>query len=218
MQIQFHANQIADVMSRYAASGSSLSMAALAGSRQFTQWQHYPADDVIDTDHGTEFYYHSHPVDSENGETRKIAGRRLKANSSGAEHGHFHVFCRSSAGRRFHHLVGISMNERGLPTRLFLTNQWVTGETWIGANQACAMRSRFECTAPGRLAPVARWITAMVHFYGDEIDDLHLARQQWVTDRAFNGPERHRLLQSRDFHVIAQTPIDLIVELKNCLD
>lgn len=209
MQMDLYANQIVDVMSRYAASGTSLSLAALAGAKQFSQWQHYPTDDVIDTDHGTEFYYHAHPVDG-GGDTK-----RWGSNGGSVEHGHFHVFCRSNAGRRFHHLVGISLNDRGLPTQLFLTNQWVTGEAWVSANRARVMRSRFQCSAAGRLAPVARWVSAMVHLYGDEIDALHQSREQWVNRRASDPAGRRQLLQSRDFHVIAQTPVDLMVLLKN---
>ena len=121
------------VMQRLAHQRSNLSIAALCGARQFIQWQHYPARDAVDATHHSEFYYHAH-----NG-----------AQHSHDEHGHFHVFTRPGGRQRFHHLIGVSMNPKGLPTRLFLTNQWVTENTGQRRSNwsRCSMSFTASCAA-----------------------------------------------------------------------
>jgi hypothetical protein len=178
------AQKIVRVMSQLAARGSSLCVASLAGAASFEEWRHYPSNDAVDAVNGTEFYYHAHS-----------AKERLPD-----EHGHFHVFARPRSGKNFHHLVAISLNPMGMPTRLFLTNQWVTGESWISAQRIAPLVTRFDCQLSGRLAPVAAWITAMVEVYRREILNLHAQREAWAQP-ALSGDQR--------FHVIAQRKINL---------
>lgn len=195
--MQQHARDIVAVMSRLAARQSSLSFAALAGASKFEVWRHYPNNDAIDPIHGTEFYYHAHADD-------------LKAFD---EHGHFHVFVRSRQRKTFHHLIGISLDHYGMPTRLFLTNQWVTGETWIQAKAIQPLRASFACNVSGRVAPVARWITAMVHLYAPQIEALHQSRDRWFAGQMQKIGDRHKVLQSRRHQVVAQKRIDLPARL-----
>lgn len=196
MRTDGHARAIARVMAAYAERGTHLSAAALAGSRTFAQWQHYPSNDAVDAHHGTEFYYHAH-----------AQSERLPN-----EHGHFHVFVRSHGARRFHHLIGISMNPLGVPIRLFLTNQWVTGEAWVGAEKILPRLNRFECTLRGRLAPVARWITGMVHLYHQDIAGLHRNRDRWHLGHTRNGNDR-RHLSDQTHHIVAQQRVDFFRRL-----
>lgn len=196
MQAEEHARAITRVMSFYVERGTNLSTAALAGCKKFIAWQHYPHNDAVDAEHGTEFYYHAHE------KSERLAN----------EHGHFHVFVRSQGGRRFHHLIGISMDPLGAPIRLFLTNQWVTGESWIDANKILPRLQRFECAVKGRLAPVARWITGMVQLYCQDIADLHRARDQWHARYCRSG-NRHGHLSDRNFHIVTQKKIDLFQRL-----
>lgn len=196
MRAETHARAITRVMSSYAERGTNLSVAALAGCEQFVEWRHYPSHDAVDAGHGTEFYYHAH----------------AKSDRIANEHGHFHVFVRTQAGRRFHHLIGISMNPLGVPIRLFLTNQWVTGESWIEAQKILPHLSRFECSVRGRLAPVSRWITGVVHLYADEIAGLHRGRDRWFAKRSRCGDRRQQLLD-RAHHVVSQKKIDFFRRL-----
>lgn len=191
--LQQHARDIVAVMSALASRQSSLCFAALAGARHFEQQRHYPADDAVDAVHGTEFYYHAH-------------AQGLKAF---AEHGHFHVFVRSRPGKNFHHLVGISLDDYGMPVRFFLTNQWVTGENWADGQKLEPMIRSFACKVRGRLAPVARWLTAMVHLYQPQILRLHQQRDQWFAGRLRAVGDRDEVLQSRRHQIVAQCRIQL---------
>lgn len=187
------AQLIVGVMSQLAARQSNLCLAALAGARSFQEWRHYPEHDAVDRQHATEFYYHAH-----------AAKERLAD-----EHGHFHVFSRSSRTNRFHHLAGISLNPLGMPTRLFLTNQWVTGESWVSAARIAPLVARFECQVSGRLAPVATWITAMIRVYAPEIMALHAQRQAWSMRGVDSVRERHARLHDQRHAVIAQKKLNL---------
>ena len=181
------------VMQRLAHQRSNLSIAALCGAQQFIQWQHYPAHDAVDATHNSEFYYHAHS----------------NAQHSDDEHGHFHVFTRPGGRHRFHHLIGVSMNQKGLPTRLFLTNQWVTGEHWAAPQQLELALQRFDCQLRGRLSPVSRWISAMVHLYRPEIQALHQRRYRWHQQRQQTTGSRSHLTDRR-WHVICEKPVDLV--------
>ncbi len=188
-----HAKDIVEVMAAYARQGSNLCLAARAGARSFQEWAHYPTNDAVDTVHQTEFYYHAH----------------AKAERANNEHGHFHIFSRPKNSTRFHHLVAISLNPLGRPTRLFLTNQWVTGEVWLSDKKIAPLIDRFNCHISGRLAPVSRWISGMVGLYAEDIFLLHQQRMQWLDQGALNAKERAMRLQSQAHHVVAQCPINL---------
>lgn len=146
------------VHAHYAQRGQSLAQAALAGAKQFVRWQHYPHDDVDDVANGSRFFYHAH-------EPHEMLQ---------AEHGHFHVFTRWGSGQplRYAHLIGIAIDHRGSPLRLFTTNQWVTGEDWRDAARLTPDLQRWGVHTAGRLAPVARWLTAMVRLYANRIASL----------------------------------------------
>ncbi|MFZ9346739.1 MAG: DUF6969 family protein [Burkholderiaceae bacterium] len=192
-----HGQRVAAVMARYARSGSSLALAALAGARTFRAWEHYPRRDVTDRVNATEFYFHAH------------AGREKTLN----EHGHFHVFARSDAGRRFHHIVGISIDAFGMPQQLFLTNRWVTGEDWISAEAIAPKLRRFRCEASGRMAPVAQWVSSMVQLYQTEIHALHRKRDDWWMSRRRSGVSDQTILANPRDQVIAKRRIGLAVRL-----
>lgn len=174
---------------------SNLSIAALCGAQQFFEWRHYPARDAVDRVHQTEFYYHAHGG----------------ADQSDQEHGHFHVFVRPGGRQRFHHLIGISMNSSGIPIRLFLTNQWVTGEYWVEPHVLQPALANFRCELRGRLSPVGQWISAMVQLYGSDIEALHQKRYRWHQRQRAQGSRQH--LSDQRWHVVCEKPIDLLKTL-----
>ena len=158
---------IVEQVSSWAEAGQSAPSRLLGGARGFVEWAHYPQPDAIDPESGWRFYYHAHP-----------AGQRL-AN----EHGHFHIFVpgpeQVDAGqdRGFSHLIGLSVDEKGLPLRLFTTNRWVTGETWRPATELVGF---VEKPALSHAEPkdVAQWLANIIILFGDEIRALILARDQ----------------------------------------
>lgn len=152
---------------RYARAGSSLAWAALAGARRFEEFAHHPRNDVVDPAHGTRFYYHAH--DSHRWHE--------------AEHGHFHLFAEGEALDGFLHLAALSIDSRGQPQRWFTTNGWVTGERWRPAEAAIDAVHRFEIRTGGRLAPVARWLTAMVRLFSSDLQALLRARDARLAPR-----------------------------------
>jgi hypothetical protein len=90
---------------------------------------------------------------------------------------------------------------------LFLTNQWVTGEHWAAPQQLELALHRFDCQLRGRLSPVSRWISAMVHLYRPDIQALHQRRFRWHRQQ-ITGSRSH--LTDRRWHVICEKPVDLV--------
>jgi hypothetical protein len=184
------AQAAADVLAvqlQLAGQGRTLAGAALAGAREFVEWTHYPRDDHVDRRSGVRFYYHAHSAQE------RVAG----------EHGHFHLFVPApGAPAAIAHLVAISLDEKGLPLRLFTTNHWVTGDTWLEAEALCALVPGLAVHATGRLAPVARWLTGMVALYQDVIADLLRAR-----DRRLRGGAA--ALENRLCHIASERSISL---------
>ncbi len=153
----------------------------LRGQGTFAQWNHYPKGDVHDGEtHGYDrethgqYYYRAHPSDLR-----------------GGEHGHFHTFVRAAGmpesmqparlpaalkrplgDKALGHLIGISMDKRGHPIRLFTVDRWVTGESWYAAGDAIALLDRFAITHAVPGWPVNRWIGAMVRLFRPQIEWL----------------------------------------------
>ena len=168
------ADTIEECRRAVAAGGSNLVTEVLRGQGTFTKWKHYPKGDVYDKDTHGQYYYHAHPSDLR-----------------GGEHGHFHTFVRAAGmpgsarpaalpstltrplGKdALCHIVGISMDRRGEPLRLFTVNRWVTGETWYDADAAIATIDRFAITHAVPSWPTNRWVSAMVRLFRPQIEWL----------------------------------------------
>ncbi len=152
--------QIAD----WAAQGASAPARLLGGARGFVEWAHYPQPDAIDPQSGWKFYYHAH-----------AASQRPQA-----EHGHFHIFVPAPApaadgAAAFSHLVGLSVDARGLPLRWFTTNRWVTSEVWQSAEALSRFLDspRLSAAEP---RDVAQWLQHLLLLFRDDIRALLQAR------------------------------------------
>jgi len=160
--------------------GSNVVADLLRGQGAFTEWNHYPPGDVYDSASHGQYYYHAHP--SPLRET---------------EHGHFHTFLRVQGmpkgveavampesvvrplgAKALSHLIGISMDWRGRPIRLFTVNRWVTGESWYPAGDVIAMLDRFEIDHANPSWPVNRWTSAMLRLFRPQIEWLIGERDQ----------------------------------------
>lgn len=193
------AQEIASIQMYYAKKGLTLSEVALCGSREFVEWQHYPNNDLVDVDSGYEFYYHSHSVDE----------------MPEGEHGHFHLFKRT--GTEFHHLIGIALNQTGLPVRLFTTNQWVTGETLVKAETVLVELHAFDMAIKGRMSPMARWISALTKLFYIDMEALVLQRDHMIHHLESDLGSLELALNQRSHHVLTEGGIDLIEHLSQHL-
>ena len=193
------AQELASIQMKYAKSGRTLNEAALCGARDFIEWQHYPNNDLADKQSGYEFYYHAHSAD----EMPK------------GEHGHFHVIKRHA--KSFHHLVGISLDQKGLPVRLFTTNQWVTGEEMADSNLVMQSVVEFQMDITGRMAPVSKWVGALMQLFQSEIKELIKERDQEITRLVTRLGNRGNVLNSREHHVLSECKIDLMGRLSENL-
>lgn len=177
---------------RYAQAGSSLARAAMAGAARCIELVHYPRQDVIDKTHGTRFYYHAH-------------GARRHPDD---EHGHFHLFAQGIQPGDYTHLAGISLDPQGQPIRLFTVNRWVTGETWRPAAEVEQALTRFAVQTGGRMAPVARWLTAMVSLYSPQLVRL-VRRRDAVMARRSARQGWEALCEDRRLDVVTECRISL---------
>ena len=196
------AQEIVSVQTRYAKQGKSLCEAALYGSKQFVEWQHYPRNDLVDSDSGYEFYYHSHESEG----------------MPNGEHGHFHLFKRSTnTPEKFHHLIGIALNQQGLPVRIFTTNQWVTGESIVDAKAVIKALRGFDVVTKGRAGPIARWVSAFTKLFYLEMEKLIHQRDERINQLKVKVGNLPSVLQSKKHHVITECKIDLLNRLSEHL-
>jgi hypothetical protein len=188
----------------------------------FREWNHYPENDVTDPVTHAQFYYHAHP-----------AGGR-----AWTEHGHFHTFLHSRGmpaavkpaevpplvdlsdptgdeaaetedSPGLTHLVAISMNPAGLPIRLFTTNRWVTGETWYGAADICAMLDYFVIDHTRPSWALNRWISAMFRLFKPQIAELVRARDRTIAGWRSNKSRAASVYDERSLEVTSAVEIDI---------
>lgn len=195
-------------------SGGNIVGELLRGIETFYEWDHYPAGDVYDTETHSQFYYHAHP-------------QELRSN----EHGHFHTFMRprgmpkgvrpamvpdfkmpEDENDALSHLVGVSMDEFGVPIRLFTTNRWVTGEIWYAADDVRAMLPEFLIDHAQPSWPVNRWISAMVRLFRPQIVSLVDARDEVVAGWGETYPDRN-VFEDRDLEITSLLDVDIDAQI-----
>jgi len=177
--------------------GRSMAQLALCGAARFEHWRHYPAADARDARHGSQFYFHAHE------HARGIG-----------EHGHFHLFQRGAQPGTFHHLAALSVDALGRPLRWFTTNAWVTGEQWLAAPALSELLPRYTLVQRGRLAPLARWLQAMVRLHAQDLALLQQQRDAALA-RAARGRSLEALLQDRRLELLSEREISLARRLQD---
>jgi hypothetical protein len=190
----------------------------LRGQGEFFEWDHYPKGDVYDHETHAQYYYHAHPPET-------------RIDAYGQEHGHFHTFLRPKgmppgvepaavadyekpAGDNdaLSHLVAISMDRRGLPTRLFTTNRWVTGEIWYDAAAVSRMLGAFKIDLSYPSWPVNIWISAMMVLFRPTIDALLHARDASIAAGIEKDPDAN-VYEDRDLEVTSLAEISVDEQL-----
>ncbi|AOY89304.1 hypothetical protein BKP64_14620 [Marinobacter salinus] len=173
----------------------------LRGQGPFYEMDHYPKDDVYDSDTASQYYYHAHRDDHD-------------------EHGHFHLFLRNPAlpeglepalgptgEDRVAHLVAVSMDAWGYPTDLFAVNRWVTDESWLPAGVIVTALDQFAMDHAYPSWPVNRWLTAMVRCFRPQIEALLHHRDEVVSKWQEEGLEQ--VLEDRSLEITGTVPIDV---------
>jgi hypothetical protein len=174
----------------------------LLGEGAFVQWEHYPADDYFDADTGALVFYHAHAPEDRQSQ----------------EHGHFHCFVecpdhwdaapiarpRKRTGRRLCHLAGVSIDMRGVPTELFVPNQWVTGEWLYPAAQVVPLLDRFAQVGGDRPRPL-RWASQLVTVCAPQIAALLVERDRLLGE----GKAAARRARDQTLDILCGSTIDV---------
>ena len=166
-------------------------------------WQHYQSPAAAALDGQPDkfyYYYHAH----------------ASSGATSIEHGHFHLFAQlgdDAAGEaRYTHLVGIGVDARGMPCRLFTTNRWVTGETWMSANRVLARIERIVAQSTPVEDTMERWLRAQLGVFAPQIAKLLHHRDQRMNARQRSG-RRPGLFEDRRMDVISQCPVSVDQQL-----
>ena len=180
----------------------------------FYEYDHCPPGDIFDHDTQCQYYYHAHRE---------------------GEHGHFHIFMREKGmpkdcrparqskaeylkkgEEKFCHLVAISMDSTGIPTRLFTTNRWVTAESWYTAKDVLAMIERFEIGHAKPAWVVNRWITAMLRLFRPQIAEILKLRDVAVAKWKKEHPGED-VFEDREFMLPSMTEISVDNQIRALL-
>ncbi|WP_072376489.1 hypothetical protein [Hyphomicrobium sp. NDB2Meth4] len=179
---------------------------------EFIELDHYPKGDIYDDETGAQYYYHAHRPET-------------------GEHGHFHTFLRAK-GMPFDiepvpytggadrpldddaisHLIAIAMDSRGLPTALFTTNRWVTGETFYAADAVIAMLDRFNIDHAYPCLATNRWITAVVRLFRPQVEILLRRRDTAIEDWQRRYPDGD-VFEDRRLEITSELPIDIDAQI-----
>jgi hypothetical protein len=150
--------------------------------------RHYPSGDLIDAVSGTQCYYHCHRGD--------------------VEHGHLHLFRRASPGEPLTHLIGISLDPRGLPVGLFTVNRWVTRDVWRPAAETLGLIDGVSLSGSGCDPDLSRWLRHFLAFYRPLLNIL--LRQR---DHRLKQGDLERALEDRQLEILSSGAIDWSADL-----
>lgn len=211
VHMQAAAGEVAECHRVLANAGLSVVGELLRGQGDFVVDRHYPEGDVYDRTSHAQYYYHAHRE---------------------GEHGHFHCFLRApglSAQLRpdpepstrgwpagadaIAHLVAIGMDRRGFARRLFVTNRWVTGETWYPADAVIGMLDRFEIDHAYPNWATNRWLTAMLRLFRPQIEALLVARDRRIAQWQAAHPCSD-VFEDRRLEAVCEIGIDMVAQAR----
>lgn len=191
--------------------GSTVVKEIVKGKMECMEKVHYPKQAIIDKNTFSQYYFHSH---------------REK------ENGHFHLFLRKggidsgatpivydkknhvmNGPGTFAHLIAISMDEKGKPTKLFTTNQWVTGEDWYSSSDLCKMVKRFDMSGDSSHLIVDRLVSSMFKLFSPQIIELILKKEE-ILQRKRDSIPLVEILEDQTFEVISEIKISIELQMK----
>jgi hypothetical protein len=181
----------------------------IIAGQDFIEWQHYPENDVRDTQHASQYFYHAHP-----GLQRPFT-----------EHGHFHLFVHAEelgmrrANPRYSpapaHLLAVSMNALGVPSGFFLVNRWVTKGPWLNYADCVAGLEQFQIKARQsnpQLKQINQFLQALVALYRAPILALLQQRDQ-IMQKLTATRDRRSVFADRSIEVLCYHPISLMDDI-----
>lgn len=205
--MQRGADLCAAALHALASDGLNTVTAMLGSGNELIEWQHYPGEnDVFDRRTGSQYYFHCHS-----------AGKQPEG-----EHGHFHLFGRDdydasikARGREqpCTHLLGISVNSQGLPTRLFTTNRWVTDEQWLPGPQVLALIDTFSISTSRPSPALHRWLRGMLLLFRPQIENLIVQRDKWL-DHASRSRPAAKVMEDRRTHVVSTEKVAFFEQIE----
>ncbi|MEM9422504.1 MAG: hypothetical protein AAF986_08370, partial [Pseudomonadota bacterium] len=215
IEMQQAAAMVSETMRVLQKSGSNVVAEVLRTAPEFIEWEHMPPEDAYDHESHSQFYYHAH-AKSEDG-----------TGHHDDEHGHFHLFLRGPGMPQAYtpaplpdvnvptnrhdintHLIGIGMNEMGVPTKLFTVNRWVTAETWFSADDIIALLPSFEMDTTVPSWPLNLWLTNMVTLFRPHIEQLIRQRDASIAKWQEKHPAENSY-EDRRLEVTSSIDIDL---------
>lgn len=190
------ASTVIDGLNDFIARGR-VPLAAVLESSEVSEWHQYGSSDS-DVDTGAiHYFYHSHPA-------------RF---TPSAEHGHFHLFARlpgaAVEAERLAHLIAIGVDARGMPGRLFTTNQWVTGGGWIAAREGIALAEKLGAMSANMEDPVERWLCAQLGVFMPQVAALLEHRDRRI-DASARGA---KVLEDRRTYILSQCRVSLVAQI-----
>ena len=193
--------------------GLNLVGECLKGQGEFYEYDHYPNNDVYDTDSHSQYYFHTH---------RGING----------EYGHFHTFLRFDgmpAGVEplpnqgdeewpegkdaVSNLIAISMNRAGLPIGFFTVNRWVCGDTWYAAEDVIRMLDNFSIDHAMPNLAVNQWISAMFRLFKPDIAELIYQRDEKIAAWRHKNPGQD-VFEDRNLEVTSAKTLNVEKQIK----
>ena len=209
------ASVVSEIMRVLHKSNTNVVGEILKTSDTFLEWEHIPKEDVYDRTSHSQYYYHAHPKSLD------------KTGMHDDEHGHFHTFIRGKGmpdnikpvpledydssidiSEVNTHVIGIGMDNMGVPMRLFTVNRWVTGEIWHSAEDVISLLDSYEIDNVIPTWPVNLWVTNMIALFRPQIEDLILKRDQQVEEWKKQNPDSN-IYENRDFEVASYLDINL---------
>ncbi len=191
-QARVAASTVIDGLNAFIAKGG-VPLAAVLDSPRASEWHQYGASETDADTGGLHYFYHSHPART----------------TPPGEHGHFHLFARlpdaAVEADRLAHLVAIGVDARGMPSRLFTTNRWVTGGNWLPAGVTIALAEKASADSVQLADPVERWLCAQLGVFMPQVAALLVHR-----DRRIEASARGtQALEDRRTYVLSQCRVSL---------
>ena len=187
---------------------------SMLGGQAPKQWAHYPEHDAIDSEHGYQWFYHSHspedrPWTTEHGHIhlfaqRKLWSRRLRSAREVS-------FAKLEGGPikpvKTRHLLTIALDTKGLPVSLFSVNSWVTGDLMLSADTSARLLEDMKLNTGH--SDVDAVIESIARLYQTEIRDLLVRR-----DRALRNFDGENVLANESLELLSGSTIDVDAKLR----
>jgi len=212
--------------------GSTILREVTADAAETPEWRRYPEGEVYDPGTHAQYFFHRHPVPAR-GRPPQPGERghfHLFLRAEGMPSGIAPLLVpelavanapvppqsaplKRGARDEVAHLAAIAVDGRGEPIRLFMTNRWVTGETWYGADDMIRMLDRFELRTDTPSVVLNRWLGALVRLFQPEIAVLLRNRDKAVQEWQWRWGRRGHVFEDTRLEITSSFDIDLEARL-----